>query len=185
MTAVCAGPGLGRHPELIELLLTSCPIPLILDADALCVTPEKIAASNCPVILTPHPGEFERLFGEPVTDRWAQARAASDQIKQTVILKGAGTVVASPKSKLGINMSGNPGMATGGSGDVLAGMVAALAGRGMEPFEAAVTAVHLHGLAGDIAAEDWTQEAMTATDIIRSLPDAFRMRIVTIALHPC
>jgi NAD(P)H-hydrate epimerase len=175
VTAVCAGPGLGRHPEFIERLLASCPVPLILDADALCVPPEQIAAANCPVILTPHPGEFERLFGEPVTDRWAQARAASDQIKQTIILKGAGTVVAAPGCKLGINMSGNPGMATGGSGDVLSGILSALTGRRIEPFEAAITAVHLHGLAGDIAAEDWTQEALIATDIIRALPDAFRV----------
>jgi NAD(P)H-hydrate epimerase len=175
VTSICAGPGLGRHPEFVEALLAGCNAPLVLDADALCVSPDKIAAAKCPVILTPHPGEFERLFGEPVTDRWAQAQAASDQTGQTIILKGAGTVVANPNYKLGVNMSGNPGMATGGTGDVLAGMVAALAGRGMDPFEAAITAVHLHGLAGDIAAEDMTQEAMIATDIIRALPDAFRM----------
>ncbi len=178
ITAVCAGPGLGRSEEtrrFVETLLPACKVPLVLDADALCVAPETIATAECPVILTPHPGEFERLFGEPVTDRWAQARAASDRTRQTVVLKGAGTVVANPEHKLGINMSGNPGMAKGGSGDVLSGMISALLGQGLDPFDAAVTAVHLHGLAGDIAAEDWTQEAMTATDIIRSLPDALRM----------
>ncbi|HKL23105.1 MAG TPA: NAD(P)H-hydrate dehydratase, partial [Tichowtungia sp.] len=170
--------GLGRSEEtrrFVETLLPACKVPLVLDADALCVAPETIATAECPVILTPHPGEFERLFGEPVTDRWAQARAASDRTRQTVVLKGAGTVVANPEHKLGINMSGNPGMAKGGSGDVLSGMISALLGQGLDPFDAAVTAVHLHGLAGDIAAEDWTQEAMTATDIIRSLPDALRM----------
>ncbi len=173
--ALCVGPGLGHHPEFIEQLLKDCSVPLILDADALCVAPEKIGSAKCPMVLTPHPGEFERLFGAPVTDRWAQTRAAADQTGKTIVLKGAGTVVAAPNYKMGVNMSGNPGMATGGSGDVLAGIISALLGRGMKPFEAAITGVHLHGLAGDIAAEDMTQEAMIATDIIRSLPDAFRM----------
>lgn len=177
VTAVAIGPGLGRTPEacaLVKELLLSCKVPLLLDADALCVSPEQIAAASCPVVITPHPGEFERLFGPPVTDRWAQARAASDLIRNTVILKGAGTVVAHPDFKMGVNMTGNPGMATGGAGDVLAGITAALLGRGLEPFEAAITGVHLHGLAGDIAAEDWTQEAMVATDLIHALPEAFR-----------
>lgn len=175
VTAVCIGPGFGQHPGFIEQLLEICPVPLVLDADALCVSPEQIGAAKCPMVLTPHPGEFERLFGTPITDRWKQTRAASDLTKQTVVLKGAGTVVANPNYKLGVNMTGNPGMATGGSGDVLAGIITALLGRGMEPFEAAITSVHLHGLAGDIAAEDMTQESMIATDIILSLPDAFRV----------
>ena len=175
---IAIGPGLGRTDETKQLvvnLLNSCGVPLVLDADALCVSPEQIAAATCPVVLTPHPGEFERLFGEPVSDRWAQARAAADRIGQTVVLKGAGTVVAHPDYTMGVNMSGNPGMATAGSGDVLAGILSTLLGRGMAPFEAAITGVHLHGLAGDIAAEDMTQEAMIATDIIRALPDAFRI----------
>jgi NAD(P)H-hydrate epimerase len=175
VTTVCIGPGLQPAPDFVERLLKQSNVPVVLDAGALYVSPESIAKAKCPVVLTPHPGEFERLFGEPVTDRWAQARAASDQVKQTVVLKGAGTVVANPNYKLGINMSGNPGMAKGGSGDVLAGMITALLAQGMEPFEASITGVHLHGLAGDIAAENMTQEAMIASDIIDSLPDAFRM----------
>ena len=177
VTAVAVGPGIGRTDGtrmLVETLLQTCPVPLLLDADALCVSPEQIAAAKCPVVLTPHPGEFEQLFGAPLTDRWAQARAASDLIRNTVILKGAGTVVAHPDFKLGINLTGNPGMAAGGSGDVLTGIISALLGRGMSPFDAAITATHLHGLAGDIAAEEHTKESMTATDIIRALPDAFR-----------
>lgn len=175
--AVLAGPGLGRTEEtkaFVENLCKACNVPLVLDADALCVSPEKIAAASCPVILTPHPGEFERLFGAPVTDRWAQAREAAEQIGQTLVLKGAGTLVAEPGKKLAVNLTGNPGMATGGSGDVLAGILTAFLGSGMEPFDAAMTAVYLHGLAGDIAAEDVTQESLIATDIIRALPDAFR-----------
>lgn len=175
ISAVCIGPGMGIHPDVIEQLLETCPVPLVLDADALCVSPEQIAAAQCPVVLTPHPGEFERLFGAPVTDRWKQTRDASDLTGKTVVLKGAGTVVADPKYKMGVNMTGNPGMATGGSGDVLAGIITALLGQGIDPFEAAITGVHLHGLAGDIAAEGMTQEAMIATDIILALPDAFRI----------
>lgn len=172
---VLIGPGFPQKPELIEQLLAACTVPIVLDAGALCVEPESIARANVPVIITPHPGEFERMFGQPVTDRWAQAQAASDLLKQTVVLKGAGTVVAHPDHKPGINMTGNPGMATGGSGDVLAGIIAAFLGREMSPFTAATTGVYLHGLAGDIAASGLTQESLVATDIIEALPDAFRI----------
>ncbi len=174
VTAVLAGPGLGQAPEFVEQLLNTCPVPLVLDADALCVAPKKIAGAKCPVVLTPHPGEFERLFGAPVTDRWAQARTAAKTTGKTIVLKGAGTVVAEHGQKLAINLTGNPGMATGGSGDVLAGLLTGLLGQSMETFEAATTAVYLHGLAGDIAAELMTQESLIATDIIEALPDAFR-----------
>ncbi|HNX53448.1 MAG TPA: NAD(P)H-hydrate dehydratase [Pontiellaceae bacterium] len=176
-SAVLAGPGLGRSDEtrrLVEALLETCGVPLVLDADALCVSPEKITGAKCPVILTPHPGEFERFFGEPVTGRWAQAREAAGTTGKTIVLKGAGTIVAEPGHKLAVNLTGNPGMATGGSGDVLAGLLTGLLGQGMQTFEAAMTAVYLHGIAGDIAAYDCTQSALIATDIIEALPDAFR-----------
>ncbi len=176
-SAVLAGPGLGRSDEtriLTESLLATCEVPLVLDADALCVSPEKIANAKGPVVLTPHPGEFERLFGEPVTDRWAQAIEAALATGQTIILKGAGTVVAEPEHKLAVNLTGNSGMATGGSGDVLAGLLTGFLGQGMETFDAAMTAVYLHGIAGDIAAYDYTQSALIASDIIEALPDAFR-----------
>jgi hydroxyethylthiazole kinase-like uncharacterized protein yjeF len=175
--ALLIGPGLGRSEEtaaLVERLLKTCKAPLVLDADALCVAPGIIAKAKCPVVLTPHPGEFERLFGAPVTDRWAQARSAADCTGKTIILKGAGTVIAQTGHKLAINMTGNPGMATGGSGDVLAGLLTGLLGQGMGTFTASMTAVYLHGLAGDIAAHDRTQSALIATDIIEALPDAFR-----------
>lgn len=176
--AVLVGPGIGRTEatkQLVETLLEICNVPLGLDADALCVSPEKISAAKCPVVLTPHPKEFERLFGAPVTNRLAQARAAADLTDKTLILKGAGTVVADPKYKMGINLSGNPGMATGGSGDVLSGILAALLCRYETAFEAATTAVHLHGLTGDIAAEMLGQESLIATDLIEVLPEAFRI----------
>jgi NAD(P)H-hydrate epimerase len=174
ITAVLIGPGLGQSPALIEQLLKNCTVPLVLDADALCVTPEKIAAAKCPVVLTPHPGEFERLFGAPVTDRWAQAQDAAERTGKTIVLKGAGTLIAESGKKLAINMTGNPGMATGGSGDVLAGLLTGLLGQGMMPFDAAMTATYLHGIAGDLAAHDFTQSALIATDLIEALPDAFR-----------
>lgn len=176
--AVLIGPGLGRSVEtrkLTETLLETCTSPLVLDADALCIAPEKIADAKCPVVLTPHPGEFARLFGTPVTDRWMQARHAAEKTGKTVVLKGAGTIVAEPGHKLAVNLTGNPGMATGGSGDVLAGLLTGLLGQGLSSFNAAVTAVYLHGIAGDIAAHDFTQSSLTATDIIEALPDAFRM----------
>lgn len=174
VTAVCVGPGLGQHSEFIEQLLTSCPVPLILDADALCVSPEAIASAECPAVLTPHSGEFERMFGAPVTDRWMQARAAAKQTGKIIVLKGAGTIVAESDRKLAVNLTGNPGMATGGSGDVLSGLIAGLAAQGADPFDAAMTGVYLHGLAGDIAAYDLTQQCMLPTDLIEALPDAFR-----------
>lgn len=174
-TAVCAGPGLGQDPHLMERLAGACSVPLVLDADALCISPAALAAAQGPVILTPHPGEFERLFGAPVTDRWAQAQAAAEQTGQTVVLKGAGTVVAQAGRKLAVNLTGNPGMATGGSGDVLAGLIAGLAAQGVDSFDAARTGVYLHGLAADLAAYALTQPGLLPGDLIEALPDALRM----------
>ena len=173
VTAVCAGPGLGHHPEFIEFLLKTCPVPLVLDADALSVSPETIATAKCPVVLTPHPGEFASLFEMKTTqvqaDRWGAAREAAERTGKIVVLKGARTIVAAPSEKLAINSTGNPGMAKGGSGDVLAGLLAGRLAQGIEPFQATKTAVWLHGKAGDLAAAKNTEAAMTATDLI----DAF------------
>ncbi|MFA5688691.1 MAG: NAD(P)H-hydrate dehydratase [Kiritimatiellales bacterium] len=175
--AVLAGPGMAPEKstkQFVESLLNTLHVPLILDAGALCVAPEKIFGAICPVILTPHPGEFRRMFGAPDTGRLKQARTAAEKTGAVVVLKGAGTVVAAPGKISGVNMTGNPGMATAGAGDVLAGMITALAGKGMDPFDAAKTAVFLHGTAGEFAALDYGQESMTAENIIDALPDAFR-----------
>ena len=99
---------------------------------------------------------------------------AAEKTGKTIVLKGAGTVIAEAGKKLAINLTGNPGMATGGSGDILAGILTGLLGQGLNPFDAAMTAAYLHGIAGDIAAHDYTQSALIATDIIEALPDAFR-----------
>ena len=175
--AILIGPGLGRSEEsrtAVENLIKACDVPLVLDADALSVSPETIAAAKCPVVLTPHPGEFATLFGMETSqvqaDRWAAARSAAERTCNIVVLKGARTIVAAPGEKLAINSTGNPGMAKGGSGDVLAGLLTGLLAQGIEPFQATKTAVWLHGKAGDLAAAEKTEAAMTATD----LSDAFR-----------
>jgi len=176
--AVLVGPGLGRSEEsrvAVEKLIEACNVPLVLDADALSISPETIAAAKCPIVLTPHPGEFATLFDTTVeqiqSDRWVAARKAADRTGKIVVLKGARTIVAAPGEKLAVNSTGNPGMAKGGSGDVLAGLLAGLLAQGIEPFRAAKTAVWLHGKAGDLAAAKNTEVAMTATDLI----DAFRV----------
>ncbi|MBN2685059.1 MAG: NAD(P)H-hydrate dehydratase [Pontiellaceae bacterium] len=183
-SAMLVGPGMGRSAttrEQVLHLLESSKVPLVLDADAITVLADHIdaiAAASCPVILTPHPGEFAALFDlkvdEVQEDRLTLARMAAARLGATVVLKGAGTIVAAPDRPAGINMTGNPGMASGGSGDVLAGMLAGLAGQGMNPFEAACAAVWLHGHAGDLAAAEKSQASMLATDIIDKLPEAFR-----------
>lgn len=183
-TAILAGPGMGRTAttsEQVLHLLDIATVPLVLDADAIAVLANHIdalAAAKCPIILTPHPGEFALLFGlkadEVQEDRLGMARMAADKLGATIVLKGAGTVVAAPGVPLAVNLTGNPGMATGGSGDVLAGIITGLAAQGIPPFGAACAAVWLHGRAGDLAAAEKSQAALIATDLIEKLPDAFR-----------
>ena len=184
MDAILAGPGLGRDPEarrIVARLLRETPCPLVLDADAIAVLEGKPeAVRNCaqPVVLTPHPGELALLLGMDVgriqQDRQAAVREAAERTGAIVILKGSGTLVAKVGETTRINLNGNPGMACGGSGDVLAGLLAGLLAQGLPPFSAAQAAVWLHGTAGDIAAWRMTQAAMRAGDLIATLPDAFR-----------
>jgi NAD(P)H-hydrate epimerase len=183
-TAIAAGPGMGRTAttrEQILHLLDHSKVPLVLDADAVTVLAnhvDAIADADCPVILTPHPGEFAALFGlkldDVLADRLGMARMAADKLGVTMVLKGAGTLVAAPGNPVAINMTGNPGMASGGSGDVLSGMLGALAGQGIPPYEAACAAVWLHGRAGDLAAAEKSQISIIAPDLIEKLPEAFR-----------
>ncbi len=179
-TAIMAGPGMGRtaatREQVLQLLETST-VPLILDADAI-VDAAAIAAAKCPVILTPHPGEFAALFGLKVEDvqedRFGMAKMASAKLGCVVVLKGAGTLVAAPGVPLAVNLTGNPGMASGGSGDVLAGIIAGLVAQGIPPFGAACAAVWLHGRAGDLAAAEKSQASLIAPDLLDKLPEAFR-----------
>ena len=182
--AVLVGPGLTRHEQSLQLIrsiIRDCPKPLVLDADAISVLEGHgywIERASCPVLITPHPGELSRLMAMPVekiqADRCAAARAAAKLTGAIVVLKGAGTLVSHKEQPLQINLSGNPGMATGGTGDVLAGMLTALLGQGYDPFDAACAAVYLHGRAGDRAALRRSQAGLIAGDLIEEIPFAFR-----------
>lgn len=179
-TVVAIGPGLGRSAELDELvaaLYQNLARPMVVDADglnALAAQPEILSQPGGPRILTPHPGEFTRLIGrrfEPeqralLTMQYARRWGA------VVVLKGYRTVISDGR-QYAVNTTGNPGMATGGAGDVLTGLIAALACQGLTSFDAARLGVHLHGLAGDLAAAEVGQTSLVASDLIRFLPAAF------------
>jgi ADP-dependent NAD(P)H-hydrate dehydratase / NAD(P)H-hydrate epimerase len=188
MDSILLGPGMGRDPEtrrMVARLLHETPCPLVLDADAIAVLagkPEVVRTCAQPVILTPHPGELALLLGKEVAeiqrDRPAAVREAAERTGAIVALKGAGTLVAKAGQSAWINLNGNPGMACGGSGDVLAGLLAGLLAQNIAPFEAACAAVWLHGTAGDIAALRNTQAAMKAGDIANALAEAFRQACI-------
>ncbi|MHC4395333.1 MAG: NAD(P)H-hydrate dehydratase [Planctomycetota bacterium] len=177
------GPGVGLSGALklvIETLIKQEQLRLVIDADGL-NNLSRIknwpAKNKANLILTPHPGEMKRLWKalfreQPPPDRKKQAVKMANHSGTIVVLKGAGTVVTDGK-KVYINKTGNPGMATAGSGDVLTGVITALAAQGMSNFDAAVLGVYIHGLAGDIAAEKIGQVSLITTDIIKALPKAF------------
>jgi ADP-dependent NAD(P)H-hydrate dehydratase / NAD(P)H-hydrate epimerase len=190
--ALAIGPGMGQKPEtqkLIWKLLSSSTVPAVVDADALnalATAPSAIKKLPGPLVLTPHPGEMARLTGRRVEDRWAEARKFADEFGHVLVLKGAGTVVTenagSPRSergKLWINSTGNPGMAKGGMGDTLTGIIGALLAQRMTPLEAAKAGVFWHGLAGDFAVEKYGVASMLATDLIEALGPAWHIRAAT------
>lgn len=182
--AVLAGPGLGRGENirtLVRNMVRDCSVPLVLDADALAVLAGQahwLDKARAPVVITPHPGEFAMLMGQRVEDvqqdRPGVAIAAARFTRATVVLKGAGTVVAQAEKPLAINLTGNPGMATGGAGDVLAGMLVSLLAQGLAPYDAARAAVYLHGQAGDVMAWRKSQIGLIASDLIEEIPYVFR-----------
>lgn len=182
-SALAVGPGLGseeEQAEAIRKLVEGSTIPVVLDADGINAYAGKrqlLAGLSVPLIITPHPGEMARLMdcsvAEVQADRLEISRALAEELDAIVVLKGHGTVVAEPGGEVYINSSGNAGMATAGSGDVLTGMIASLLGRDFTPLESAVAAVYLHGLAGDAAVEEIGMAALTATDILDFLPEAF------------
>ena len=155
--------------------------PMVLDADALnCLAsdPSVLKSAKAPVIITPHPAEIARLIGSTAKEvNENRAQTAQDFAKRygvVVVLKGAGTVIASPDGKTLLNTTGNSGMATGGSGDVLAGMCASLLAQGKAPFDCAAAAVYLHGTAGDLAAKRLGKTSMLPRDIIDEIPNALK-----------
>ena len=183
-TAVLIGCGMTvceATRELVISFLEKSEAPMVLDADALNAIsgdPSVLKRAKAPVIITPHPAEFGRLTRmtprEVNADREAQAARFASEYGVVTVLKGAGTVIASPKGDVMLNPTGNSGMATGGSGDVLAGMTGALLAQGAEPFSAAAAAVFLHGMAGDIAAERLGKTSMLPSDLIECIPAALR-----------
>ena len=174
--ACLVGPGLGRSPAILDVVgavLTHAACPVILDADGInCLEGniDVLGQAKCPVILTPHDGEFRRLGGDPSpARRYESVRELARTWGVTVLLKGHRTLIVSP-DQLYLNPTGNPGMATGGSGDVLAGILLALLGQGLAAAEAAAAAAWLHGAVGDYCAEVWGEYGMTPNDMIASLP---------------
>ncbi|MBE6991859.1 MAG: NAD(P)H-hydrate dehydratase [Ruminococcaceae bacterium] len=169
------GPGLGQSEELDKLvwqIVSRSNIPLVIDADGINALSRNInvlKTAACPVVLTPHDGEFARLGGN-VSDKVRGAKDFAVANGCTLVSKGHRTVTSAPDGNTVINTTGNAGMAAGGSGDVLAGMVASLMGQGLSPFDAAFSAVWLHGKAGDLCAGMIGQYGMLPTDIIDALP---------------
>jgi NAD(P)H-hydrate epimerase len=182
-TVAVLGPGLGRSEGLTGLLLAvlaETATPLVLDADALNgLAPhrDQLRAHAGPLVLTPHPGEFARLLGCDIPTVQARRRELAAQFAAehgvVVVLKGHGTVVTDGR-RLYVNTTGNPGMATGGTGDVLAGLTGALLAQGLEPLAAAQLGVYLHGLAGDLARDELGEVSLTASDLLAALPRAFQ-----------
>lgn len=183
--AIAIGPGLSTHPSTARLVRELLPLirtPMVVDADginALSKHLEVLEKVNAPLVLTPHPGELSRLLSigreEVLEKRIPIAQKAASTFNLHLILKGARTLVADPKGQVFINPTGNPGMATGGTGDVLTGMIAGLIAQGIDPRRASLAGVYLHGLAGDLAAQELGQEAMLAGDLLNKLPEAMRM----------
>ena len=180
--AIAVGPGVGTSEQgakLLERLLESAAVPLVIDADGLNLLAEnRELLDKLPkqTILTPHPKEFDRLFGDHTTAyaRHLTALLAAKERGIYIVLKGAYSAVYSPDGQCSFNSTGNPGMATAGSGDVLTGVLLGLLAQGYSLYDAARLGVYLHGLAGDVARTKQSEEAMIASDITESLGEAFR-----------
>lgn len=180
--SLAIGPGLSRGKEttaLVRKITAEMTLPAVLDADGLNAFERKrglLKRHRGPLILTPHEGEFERLFGEKApastASRAALAKKLSKFYDVVLVLKGAPTLVVQGE-KVYVNRTGNPGLAKGGSGDVLTGVIAAFVAQGLEPFEAAAWGVYFHGLAADLAVKEKSQLALLAGDVIDFLPKAF------------
>ena len=180
---IAVGPGLGRTPGVrafVHALVERCGVPIVLDADALIAfggeATTLVGRDGAEVIVTPHPGEMAALVGASIDDVQADRVTVAGEFATshhvTVVLKGHRTLVASPDGRIGINLTGNPGMATAGTGDVLTGLLAALMGQMLDAEAACRLAVYLHGLAGDLAESDEGEMAVTARDLIARLGEA-------------
>jgi ADP-dependent NAD(P)H-hydrate dehydratase / NAD(P)H-hydrate epimerase len=184
-TVLAIGPGISRDPETAEFVravVKKYSLPVVLDADGLNAfegRAEELKSRPGPLVITPHPGEMARLTGLTVAavqrDRLNVARSFAREHQLIVVLKGHRTLIAQPDGTVWVNTTGNPGMATGGTGDILTGMVAGLIAQNPDRIaDAVIAAVHLHGLAGDVARESMGEHSMVATDLLTALPEAFR-----------
>ncbi len=177
--ALVVGPGLGREParaQFLKAVLARRPVPTVLDADALMLFN---GPAERPVVCTPHLGEFRTLAGdhladEAANDRWAATAKAAQKIKGTVLLKGVPTVIADLRGPIHVVASGNPGLATGGSGDLLAGFIGAFLARGSAGPEAAALGAHALGRAAELGARQWTARSLRPADVLAALPDVWR-----------
>jgi ADP-dependent NAD(P)H-hydrate dehydratase / NAD(P)H-hydrate epimerase len=177
------GPGISRNPETSEFvrtIISRYELPMVVDADGLNAFEGKTAqlsGKTRPLVITPHPGEMARLVGSTAAEvqktRLNIARSFAREHELIVVLKGHRTLIAHPDGTVWVNTTGNPGMATGGTGDILTGMVAGMmAQHPRQLFEAVVAAVYLHGLAGDVARESLGEQCLVATDLVKALPEA-------------
>jgi NAD(P)H-hydrate epimerase len=183
-SALLLGPGISRQDEtgnMVRELMGNLSAPAVIDADALwhlSDAKELIKVSNAPLILTPHPGEMARLLGFSVSeiqaDRIGISRDFAAEYGCYLVLKGARTIIAAPSGEIFINTTGNPGMASGGTGDVLAGLIGALLCQGCSPLESSIAGVYIHGLAGDKAADEKGETGLIARDIIKKMPEVMR-----------
>jgi NAD(P)H-hydrate epimerase len=182
--AVAIGPGLSTHFEtqdLVRRLIRKRARPTVLDADGLNACAQDIsvleAEGGAPLVITPHAGEMSRLLAQPLeqvnADREGAARVAAARFGCIVVMKGAPTFVADPEGHIYLNPTGNSGMATGGVGDVLTGMIVSFLAQGVEPLTAALCGVYLHGAAGDFAAADLGERSLVASDLVTALPSVF------------
>ncbi len=186
--AAAVGPGIGRNPEtasLVRRLVAEIEIPLVVDADGLNAVAEDVQVllhrKSCNVVLTPHPGEMSRLSGMSIADieadRIGAARNFAEKYGVHLVLKGVRTVIAAPDGIVAVNGSGNPGMASGGMGDVLTGVIVSLLGQRYKAFDACRLGVFLHGLAADLVAEEKGEVGISATDVQEHLPLAMKKLI--------
>jgi len=182
---VLIGPGLGKHPfttELVVQLIKNCPCPIIIDADAINAISKYssniLAEADVPIILTPHPGEFSRLIGlstgQIQSNRLETLCSFTKKYKAVTVLKGKNTLVSQGDSNVYVNHSGNSGLATAGTGDVLAGIIGSFLVQGMTPIEAACCGVYIHGKTADYVVKHTGERSLIASDLIKFLPDILR-----------
>jgi hydroxyethylthiazole kinase-like uncharacterized protein yjeF len=184
-TVLAVGPGISRHKETVGFVRAAVKkftAPMVLDADGLNAfegNADELNGKDRTLVITPHPGEMARLLGTTVPivqqDRLGTARKFAAEHQLIVVLKGHRTLIAAPDGEIWVNVTGNPGMATGGTGDILTGMVAGMMAQNPNSIlHAVVAAVYLHGLAGDVACEAMGEQSLTATDLLHGMAEAFR-----------